>query len=119
VDGFEGRLALSLLSRERVRLRLEVGAIGHVTSNAATLGPDGGLSANWRLIGPLGLEGALYFSPFPRVRFDSRAGVTLKLGPFMLASGLRTMWLFRRMSLDPVGEGPPFAGAYLGVSFAL
>jgi hypothetical protein len=84
---FEGHLTYSLLSGERGRLRLEGGASVAVSSDVLQIGPEAGISAEVRLLGPIGIIAVARDTPFPHRRLDVRGGLYLALGGLRIEAG--------------------------------
>ncbi len=65
------QLTYALLSGERGRLRLHLGASGAFAPELSRVGPLLGVSMALGLLGPLGLEGQVSYTPTPFVEFDA------------------------------------------------
>ena len=83
------------------------------------LAPDAGLSGAVGIVGPLGLEASLSYTPWPFQRIDATAGLSLSLGVVGVRAGWRHLWLDDRGALDGVRHTDTFTGPFVGVSVAL
>jgi len=83
------------------------------------LAPDAGLSGAVGIVGPLGLEASLSYTPWPFQRIDATAGLSLSLGVVGVRAGWRHLWLDDRGALDGARHTDTFTKPFVGVSVAL
>jgi len=112
----EAHLTYALLSRDRVRLRLEAGVHHAQAPDAAFLGPAVASSLEACLVGPLDVELRLQLVPFPHRVLDAQAGLALHLGPFALHGGWRGLLLDDAGLVDNVRHTDALGGPYVGAS---
>ena len=86
-------LTYSAYSDLHTRLRLEGGVSGIAAPDVTYIGPDVGISAQVALLGPLGLEGAVHWTPLPANIIDADAGVALHFGNLGIRGGWRVLRL--------------------------
>jgi hypothetical protein len=114
----------SIVSERSIRLRIETGGsmlslpesrfvAGQPWSGSTIFGPDVGISGQFGLIGPLGIEGHARLTPFPVRVADTLIAATIHGGPVGLSAGWR--WI------DVAGDGRDapklmFRGPQVGLS---
>ena len=118
-------LTYALIADPHGRLRLEAGVDSAFTPTQIMVGPGVGASAGLGLMGPLGVDASLRFTPWPYQAIDGMAGLTLNFGPLGVRGGYRYTWI----DAAPVtnvsvpnpqnGSGVGFAGPYLGLALAI
>ncbi len=113
---FDAHLTYALLVGERGRLRVEAGIDCASAPELKVVGPDAGASAGLRLLGPLGVEVAAYFTPVPFRRLDARASATLTFGHLALRAGLKTYLLDDAGLGDGNRHVDAFTGPYGGLA---
>jgi hypothetical protein len=113
---FDAHLTYALLAGERGRLRVEAGIDCASAPELKVVGPDAGLSAGLRLLGPLGVEAAAYFTPVPFRRLEARAGATLTFGHLALRAGVKSTLLDDAGLVDGVQHVDIFSGPYAGLA---
>ncbi|WP_224244911.1 hypothetical protein [Hyalangium gracile] len=126
-DGTEGtdsitllnaHLTYSLVSQERVRLRVEGGISSAHAPDVVMLGPSFALSLDACLAGNLDLELRAQATPYPYVQLDGQAGLAVHLNAFVLRGGWRAVYLNDNGWADDVEHEDTFGGPYVGLGFA-
>jgi hypothetical protein len=112
----EAHLTYALLSRDRLRLRLEAGMHQAGAPDATFVGASVAGSMELCLVGPLDLELRLQVAPFPHRVVDAQAGLAMHLGPFALHGGWRAMVLDDAGLVDNVRHVDALGGPYFGAS---
>lgn len=107
----------ALIATDRARFRIEGGLVSAFAPDLTVAGPGLGFSGIVRLVGPVGIEGAVHGTLYPFHELDWSAGLALAAGPL----GFRGGW--RRIFLDDVGLVDPginhqdkFSGPYFGMA---
>jgi len=101
---FSSHLTWSALNEPSARVRFEGGVAGIQAPAVGYLGPDVGVSAQFALAGPLGLEGAVRWMPLPANILDAQANISLHFGGLALRGG------FRMLRLDDTAVAGPGNG---------
>ena len=112
-------LTYALLSGERGRLRLHFGGSAAFAPDLSRIGPSVGMSLALGLLGPLGVEGQVSYTPTPFVEFDAFAGGTVSFGPVALRGGYHWTYLDDRGLVDGVSHTERYQGPWIGVGIAL
>lgn len=105
-------LTWAILSERSVQLRVETGAsmlslpASDFTAQQpwrgkTIIGPDVGLSGQIGLLGPFGIEGHAWLTPFPVRTADSFLGLALHDGPIGMHAGWRSIDVAGRMNDAP------------------
>jgi hypothetical protein len=94
-------LTFSVVSNPHMRVRLELGGSAVGAPSQSYFGADFGASAQVALMGPLGIQGALHYTPYPAKVLDAEAGVGLSFGGL----GLRAGWRYLRLDDSSFGGG--------------
>jgi hypothetical protein len=116
----DAHLTYAVLSGERGRVRVEAGLNSVFAEDVVLLGPDGGVSVEMALAGPLCAEGSAHFTPVPHRRFDVNAGLALELGSLKMRAGWRHLVLDDNGVLQDGSRNiDRFTGPYLGLALAL
>lgn len=113
------QLTYALLSGPQGRLRLHLGGSGAFAPDLSRIGPSLGVSAALGLIGPLGLEGQVSYTPTPFVEFDAFAGLSLGWGPIALRGGYHWTYLDDRGLVDGIPHSERYQGPWVGLGIAL
>ncbi|HYI00046.1 hypothetical protein [Hyalangium sp.] len=108
-------LTYAVLANERVRWRVEAGFSSAHAPDLTVVGPSLGTSFDARLGGSLDLELRLQGTPFPYRQMDAQAGLAVKLYPWVLRAGWRTLMLDDAGLVDGEVHKDVFHGPYLGV----
>lgn len=123
-DGSEGsdqiavsevHLTYAIIAQDKIRLRLEGGLSYAEAPDLKVLGPSLGTSFEGRLGGNLDFELRLQATPFPYRQVDSQAALALKLYPFALRAGWRTLLLDDAGLVDGVVHRDVFNGPFVGL----
>lgn len=109
----------ALLSGERGRLRLHLGASAAFAPELSRIGPSLGVSLALGLLGPLGLEGQVSYTPTPFTEFDAFAGLNLGWGPVALRGGYHWTYLDDQGLVDGVSHSERYQGPWIGFGLAL
>ncbi len=112
----EAHLTYALISRDRLRLRLEAGMHQAGAPDATFIGASVASSMELCLVGPLDLELRMQVAPFPHRVLDTQAGLAMHLGPFALRGGWRAMVLDDAGLVDNVRHVDALGGPYFGAS---
>ena len=115
VSVFDAHLTWALLSSYSGRLRLEGGVSAAVAPDLKVFGPDVGVSGAFGIVGPLGIEGAAHYTPWPYQRVQVGLGAALGFGAFGLRLGWKTIYLDDRGVLGDKDTDDLFTGPYLSV----
>lgn len=100
VPKMQAHATWSVLTSRHGRLRLEGGASAVFAPDVTYIGPQVGLSGQLALIGPLGFDAAVRWTPIPASIVDADAGLGLHFGNFALRGG----WRWLRMDDRRVNE---------------
>ncbi|MGC4123110.1 MAG: hypothetical protein QM765_52790 [Myxococcales bacterium] len=111
-------LTYAVLSGVHGRLRLEAGATAAFAPDVIFLAPDAGISGAVGLVGPLGLEASVSYTPWPFQRVDATAGLSLTWGSLGVKAGWRHLWLDDRGAVDGVRHTDTFTGPFVGLGVA-
>ncbi|MGC3997189.1 MAG: hypothetical protein QM767_06595 [Anaeromyxobacter sp.] len=114
-------LTFSALDRDRSRLRFEVGGsmlylpdtpftAMHPWAGDTLFGPDFGVSGEFKLIGPFGVEGHARITPYPVMVTDTAASLFLRTGPLSFSAGYRDFRVYGEKTND--GKDAPALAAY-------
>lgn len=114
---FNAHATYALFANEDGRVRLEGGFNSAFAPNLSTIGPSGGLSVNFRLIGPLGFDGAFHYTPFPFEQIDWTLGGAIAIAPAAIRVGWRAVTLDDRGRVDGIAHRETFSGPYIGLAF--
>jgi len=109
----------SVLSGSLGRLRLHLGGSGAFAPELTRVGPSIGVSVALGLIGPLGIEGQVSYTPTPFVEFDAVAGLSLGWDHLALRSGYHWTYLDDRGLVDGVPHTERYQGPWIGMGIAL
>ena len=109
----------SILSGPLGRLRLHAGLSGAFAPNLTRVGPSVGVSAALGLIGPLGIEGQVSYTPTPFVEFDAFAGASLGWDHLALRGGYHWTYLDDRGLVDGIAHTERYQGPWVGIGVAL
>src|SRR5215831_13664554 len=113
------QMTYALLSGLQGRLRLHVGGSGAFAPDLSRIGPSIGASAALGLIGPLGIEGQVSYTPTPFVEFDAFAGVNIGWGAIALRGGYHWTYLDDRGLVDGIPHTERYQGPWIGLGIAL
>ena len=113
------QLTYALLSGPLGRLRLHFGGSAAFAPDLSRVGPSVGVSAALGLIGPLGIEGQVSYTPTPYVEFDAFAGVNLGWGALALRGGYHWTYLDDRGLVDGITHTERYQGPWFGIGVAL
>jgi hypothetical protein len=109
----------ALLSGSLGRLRLHAGASGAFAPNLTRVGPSIGVSAALGLLGPLGVEGQVSYTPTPFVEFDAFAGASLGWEHLALRGGYHWTYVDDRGLVDGIPHTERYQGPWIGIGIAL
>jgi hypothetical protein len=109
----------ALLSGPQGRLRLHLGGSGAFAPDLSRVGPSVGVSTALGLIGPLGIEGQVSYTPTPFVEFDAFAGLSLGWDHFALRGGYHWTYLDDRGLVDGIPHTERYQGPWIGIGLAL
>jgi len=109
----------ALLSGPMGRLRLHVGASGAFAPELTRIGPSIGASAALGLIGPLGIEGQVSYTPTPFIEFDAFAGLSLGWDRLALRGGYHWTYADDRGLVDGIAHSEWYRGPWIGLGIAL
>jgi len=112
-------LTYALLSGPLGRLRLHLGGSGAFAPDLSRVGPSIGASAALGLIGPLGIEGQVSYTPTPFVEFDAFAGLNIGWGAVALRGGYHWTYLDDRGLVDGIPHSERYQGPWIGIGVAL
>ena len=73
-----------MIANEYGRLRIEGGVNSAFAPDMTAIGVSGGVSTVWGVAGPVGIEGAIHYTPYPFIDVDWNAGFVLNLSPAVL-----------------------------------
>jgi hypothetical protein len=88
-----GHLTYSFISDLHVRVRAEGGVSVISAPGVSYVGPDIGVSGQVALVGPLGVDANVHWTPIPANILDADAGLALHFGNL----GIRGGWRFMRL----------------------
>jgi hypothetical protein len=108
-------LTYALLTHERARWRVEAGVSTAHAPDITFVGPSLGTSFEGRIGGPLDAELRAQVTPFPYRQLDMQAALALKLHPWVLRAGWRTLLLDDAGMVDGEVHRDLFNGPYVGV----
>ena len=109
----------SVLSGPLGRLRLHLGGSAAFAPDLTRVGPSIGVSAALGLIGPLGVEGQVSYTPTPFVEFDAFAGLSLGWDHLALRGGYHWTYLDDRGLVDGIPHTERYQGPWIGIGVAL
>ncbi|HUM11970.1 MAG TPA: hypothetical protein VLT82_13575 [Myxococcaceae bacterium] len=109
----------AVLSGPQGRLRLHLGGSGAFAPDLSRIGPSIGVSTALGLIGPLGIEGQVSYTPTPFVEFDAFAGVSVGWDHLALRGGYHWTYLDDRGLVDGVPHTERYQGPWIGIGVAL
>ena len=109
----------ALLSGPEGRLRLHLGGSGAFAPDLSRIGPSIGVSAALGLIGPLGIDGQVSYTPTPFVEFDAFAGASIGWDHFALRGGYHWTYLDDRGLVDGLPHTERYQGPWIGIGIAL
>ena len=109
----------SLLSGSLGRLRLHAGASGAFAPNLNRVGPSIGVSAALGVLGLLGVEGQVSYTPTPFVEFDAFAGASLGWEHLALRGGYHWTYVDDRGLVDGIPHTERYQGPWIGIGIAL
>jgi len=109
----------SVLSGPQGRLRLHLGGSGAFAPDLNRIGPSIGVSAALGLIGPLGIEGQVSYTPTPFIEFDAFAGLSLSWELLALRGGYHWTYLDDRGLVDGIPHSERYQGPWVGIGIAL
>jgi len=109
----------SVLSGPQGRLRLHAGASAAFAPDLTRVGPSIGVSAALGLIGPLGIEGQVSYTPTPFVEFDAFAGASVGWDHLALRGGYHWTYLDDRGLVDGIPHTERYQGPWIGIGIAL
>jgi len=112
-------LTYALLSGPLGRLRLHLGGSGAFAPDLSRVGPSIGASAALGLIGPLGIEGQVSYTPTPFIEFDAFAGLNIGWGAVALRGGYHWTYLDDRGLVDGIPHSERYQGPWIGIGVAL
>ncbi|HLL04348.1 MAG TPA: hypothetical protein VK539_27430 [Myxococcaceae bacterium] len=111
-------LTYAMISRERIRLRLEGGLSMATAPDLSVAGPSLALSMEACLVGTLDLELRAQAAAFPYQQLDAQAGLALNLTQLVLRGGWRGLYLNDAGLVDGVVHEDAFSGPYVGLGFS-
>lgn len=109
----------AVLSGPLGRLRLHLGASGAFAPDLTRVGPSVGISAALGLIGPLGIEGQVSYTPTPFVEFDAFAGLSIGWDHLALRGGYHWTYVDDRGLVDGIAHTERYQGPWIGLGIAL
>ncbi|HEY3451291.1 MAG TPA: hypothetical protein VGK67_33340 [Myxococcales bacterium] len=111
------QLTLAPLSGQRGRIRLEAGLGALFTPWVRAVGPDLGASGEVRLVGPLGVAGAVRAVLWPYRSLDWNAAIQLTFGETQLRFGVREV----SVEVEGLagGQKMSFMGPWIGAGLRL
>lgn len=107
-------LTYALVAQDRLRWRVEAGFTSAHAPDLIVYGPSLGTSFEARLGGPLDFELRLQGTPFPYRQADAQAALALKLNPWVLRAGWRTLLLDDAGLVDGEVHRDVFSGPFVG-----
>lgn len=113
------QLTYAVLSGERGRLRLHLGASAAFAPALSRVGPSVGASLALGLLGPLGIEGQVSYTPTPFTELDAFAGLNVGWGAFALRGGYHWTYLDDQGLVDGVSHSERYQGPWIGFGLAL
>jgi len=116
---FDLFITYALISTPHSRLRIEAGLSSAFTHWLTTAGFGGGLSLVANVFGPLGIEGAVYGTPYPYRELVWSGGLSLTFGAVGLHGGWRRIFLDDRGLVDGVVNKDSFSGPYASLGITL
>lgn len=108
-------LTYALVAQERLRWRVEAGFSSAHAPDLIVYGPSLGTSFEARLAGPLDFELRLQGTAFPYRQADAQAALALKLNPWVIRAGWRTLLLDDAGLVDGEVHRDVFSGPFAGV----
>jgi len=109
----------AVLSGPQGRLRLHLGGSGAFAPELSRVGPSIGVSAALGLIGPLGIEGQVSYTPTPFIEFDAFAGLALSWDRLAIRGGYHWTYLDDRGLVDGIPHSERYQGPWVGFGIAL
>ncbi|MGI5860607.1 MAG: hypothetical protein ACOX6T_00955 [Myxococcales bacterium] len=113
----DAHLTWALLSSYTGRLRIEGGVSAALAPDLSAVGPEVGVSGALGIVGPLGIEGSAYYTPWPYTRVQAGLGAALGFEIFGLRLGWRTIYLDDGGVLGDEDTDDLFTGPYLSMGF--
>ena len=107
-------LTYALVAQDRLRWRVEAGFTSAHAPDLTVYGPSLGTSFEARLGNPLDFELRLQGTPFPYRQVDAQAALALKLNPWVLRAGWRTLLLDDAGLVDGEVHRDVFSGPFVG-----
>lgn len=107
-------LTYALIAQDRLRWRVEAGFSSAHAPDLTVYGPSLGTSFEARLGGPLDFELRLQGTPFPYRQADAQAALALKLHPWVIRAGWRTLLLDDAGLVDGEVHRDVFSGPFVG-----
>jgi hypothetical protein len=108
-------LTYALLTGERGRLRLELGAASAHAPSVTFVGPSLGASFERCLFWAFDVEGRAQLVPLPHLQLDTQVGLAMHLGALSVRGGYRVLVLDDRGLVDGVPHRDRLAGPYMGL----
>lgn len=108
-------LTYALLTSERGRLRVELGAASAHAPDITFVGPSLAASFERCLFWVLDLEGRAQLVPLPHLQLDTQVGLAMHMGALSVRGGYRLLVLDDRGLVDGVQHRDALAGPYLGL----
>jgi hypothetical protein len=108
-------LTWAVIAQERLRLRLEAGFSYAGAPELQVYAPSLGSSFEGRLGPNLDFEARLQVTPFPYQQVDAQAALALKLYPFALRGGWRTLMMDDAGLVDGESHRDLFNGPFVGL----
>ncbi len=108
-------LTYALLTSERGRLRVELGAASAHAPDITFVGPSVAASFERCLFWTLDLEGRAQLVPLPHLQLDTQVGLAMHMGSLSVRGGYRMLVLDDRGLVDGVQHRDTMAGPYLGL----
>lgn len=111
----EVHLTWAAVAQERMRLRMEAGFSYAGAPELKVYAPSLGVSFDGRLAPSLDVEARVQVTPFPYHQVDAQAALAVKLYPFALRAGWRTLFMDDAGLVDGESHQDLFSGPYLGL----
>jgi len=118
----QSHLTYALYASDRGRLRAEFGAHVAVAPDVTFVAPGVGVSTEFGLVGPFGIEARLYANVWPFTQLDARGGLTIGGSHLVVRIGARVLYVDDNGVLGAANAGATsdlYYGPYLSLGVAL